>query len=167
MTTIELRTPASAPLRPNGHRIRSLRSSRFIRYLLVGGWNTAFGFACFAVMNRWVSTFITAYSYLVAYLLASLINITIGFLAYKWFVFRTKGDYFNEWLRTLTVYSGSIAISTLALAPLVTVIRHTTQYQTQAPYIAAALLAVLTICGSFLGHKHFSFRKTSRPPELE
>ena len=38
---------------------------QFLRYLLVGGWNTVFGYTCFFLMNRWLTTVITAYPYLV------------------------------------------------------------------------------------------------------
>jgi putative flippase GtrA len=133
---------------------------QFLRYLLVGGWNTVFGYTCFFLLNRWLSTVITAYPYIVAGLASSLINITVAFLGYKWFVFRTRGNYLREWLRTLTIYSGSVLFSTLALAPVVGLIRHTTRHQAEAPYIAAAILAVFTVLGSFFGHRHFSFRKT-------
>jgi len=134
---------------------------QFLRYLLVGGWNTIFGYGCFFLMNRWLATVMTAYSYIVASLLSSLVAITVAFLGYKWFVFRTRGNYLREWLRTLTVYSGSVLVSTAALAPLVGLIRHTTHCQTQAPYIAAAILAVFNVITSFFGHRHFSFRKTA------
>jgi putative flippase GtrA len=133
---------------------------QFLRYLLVGGWNTVFGYTCFFLMNRFLSTMITAYPYIVAGLASSLINITVAFLGYKWFVFRTKGKYLREWLRTLAIYSGSIVFSTLALAPLVGLIRHTTPYRSQAPYIAAAIVMAFTVVGSFFGHRHFSFRRT-------
>ncbi len=66
---------------------------------------------------------------------------------------------------TLAVYSGSVVISTLALAPLVGLIRHTTRYQSEAPYLAGALVAAFTVISSFLGHKHFSFGK--RPVEID
>jgi putative flippase GtrA len=140
---------------------------QFLRYLLVGGWNTVFGYACFFLMNRWLSTLITAYPYIVAGLASSLINITVAFLGYKWFVFRTRGNYLHEWLRTVTIYSGGILISTVALAPLVGLIRHTTPYRSQAPYIAAAIVMVFTVIGSFFGHRHFSFRKTASPTEAD
>jgi putative flippase GtrA len=133
---------------------------QFLRYLLVGGWNTVFGYTCFFLINRWLSAVITTYPYILAGLASSLINITVAFLGYKWFVFRTKGNYLREWVRTLSIYSGSILISTLALAPLVGLIRHTTRYQTEAPYIAGGIVAVFTVIVSFFGHKHFSFRKT-------
>ena len=138
-----------------------LPSARFIRYALVGLWNTVFGYSCFFLFNRWLSTVMLAYSYIVANIAANLIAISVAFLGYKWFVFRTKGNYLREWLRTLMVYSGSLLFSTLALAPLVGLIRHLTRFQSEAPYIAAAIVAIFTVISSFFGHKHFSFRKDS------
>lgn len=152
--------PASGTGKAKGGIASHIPPGQFLRYLLVGGWNTVFGYSCFFLMNRWLSTVITAYPYIVASLASGLINITVAFLGYKWFVFRTRGNYLREWLRTLAIYSGSILLSTLALAPLVGLIRHTTRYQTEAPYIAAAIIAILTVIASFFGHKHFSFRKT-------
>ena len=140
---------------------KHIRPAQLFRYLLVGGWNTLFGYACFFLMNRWLARMMPAYSYIAASLLSSIISITIAFFGYKWFVFRTKGNYLLEWLRSLIVYSGSIVISAVALAPLVGLIRHTTRYQTQAPYIAGALVAIFTVISSFFGHKHLSFREVS------
>jgi putative flippase GtrA len=144
---------------------RHIPSAQFLRYLLIGAWNTVFGYTCFFLMNHWLATVMPAYSYIAANLLANLIAITVAFLGYKWFVFRTKGNYLREWLRALMVYSASVIFSTLALAPVVGLIRHTTRYQTQAPYIAGAVVAVFTVLSSFFGHRHFSFRKTSATVE--
>jgi putative flippase GtrA len=138
---------------------RHFPPGQFLRYMLIGGWNTAFGFGCFFVMNRWLATLMPAYSYMAAYLASSVINITVAFLGYKWFVFRTRGNYFREWVRTLAVYGGSMVFATLALAPLVGLIRYATRYQTEAPYIAGALITIVTVISSFLGHRNFSFRK--------
>jgi putative flippase GtrA len=131
---------------------------QFLRYLLVGGWNTVFGYGCFFLMNHWLAKVFPTYSYIAASLLSSLIAITVAFLGYKWFVFRTRGNYLREWLRTLMVYSGGVAIATLALVPLVALIRHSTPYQTQAPYLAGAIISVCNVMISFFGHRHFSFR---------
>lgn len=136
-------------------------STQFFRYLLIGSWNTVFGYTCFFLMNRRLATVMPAYSYLAANLGANLVAISVAFLGYKWFVFRTRGHYLREWLRTLMVYSGSVLFSTLALAPLVGLIRHISRYQTEAPYIAAAVVAIFTVISSFFGHRHFSFRKAS------
>lgn len=132
--------------------------SQWLRYFLVGGWNTLFGYTCFFVINHWLNRAMPSYSYIAASLSSNLISITVAFLGYKWFVFRTKGHYLREWLRSLVVYSGTIVFSAIALPPLVGVIRHASHYQTQAPYIAAAIVAAITVVSSFFGHKHISFK---------
>ena len=152
--------PASGAEALRGGMAKHIPPGQFLRYLLIGGWNTVFGYTCFFLINRWLATVMPAYSYIAANLVSNLIAITVAFLGYKWFVFRTKGNYLREWLRTLAIYSGSVLVSTLALAPLVGLIRHTTRFQTEAPYIAGALVAVFTVISSFFGHKHFSFRKS-------
>ena len=138
---------------------RHIPPAQLVRYIVVGGWNTLFGYTCFFLMNRWLSRVMPAYSYIAASLASNLISITVAFLGYKWFVFRTKGNYVREWLRSLIVYSGTIIFSAVALGPLVGLIRHTTRFQTQAPYIAGALVAIFTVISSFFGHKHISFRQ--------
>jgi putative flippase GtrA len=127
------------------------------RYVLVGAWNTMFGYGTFAlftaVLNRTVP-----HSYMWASLLSSLLNITVAYLGYKWFVFRTKGNYLREWMCCVAVYSGGIVVGLIALPVLVFLIRRNTRFFVQAPYIAGALLSVFVVIYSFLGHKHFSFR---------
>ena len=86
------------------------------------------------------------------------LNITVSYLGYKWFVFRTKGNYLREWFRCVAVYSGGILFGLIALPLLVVVIRHNTRFFAEAPYIAGALLTVVVVVYSFFGHKKFSFR---------
>lgn len=93
-----------------------------------------------------------------ASLLSSLLNITVAYLGYKWFVFRTKGNYLREWLRCVAVYSGGIIFTLISLPVVVLVIRRKTHFETQAPYIAGAILMGVVVLYSFFGHKHFSFR---------
>jgi putative flippase GtrA len=85
-------------------------------------------------------------------------NITVSFLGYKWFVFRTKGNYISEWARCVVVYSGGIALSLALLAPTVFVVGYVTGDPRSAPYIAGALLLGIQVILSFLGHKTFSFK---------
>ena len=98
---------------------------------------------------------------MLASVLSAGINITVSFLGYKWFVFRTKGNYLREWLRCVGVYGGNILFG-LALLPLmVFVLRHHFGLQKQAPYISGALLTGFTVIVSFFGHKHFSFKPSA------
>jgi len=142
---------------------RLIPSWQFIRYLLVGGWNTAFSYGCYAALTAALDKVIP-YSYMVASAISALLSVSVSFLGYKWFVFKTKGNYLSEWLRCLMVYSGSIALGFVMLPILVFLIRHYTVYQRQAPYIAGGLLPIMTVAVGFFGHKHISFRQ-ARPEE--
>ena len=127
------------------------------RYLLVGGFNTVFGYGTFALLN-WLFTGLGSYSYMYAAILANFIAITVAFLGYKWFVFRTRGNYLMEWIRCFGVYGGSALIGLAGLPILVPILRHHLQKPEQASYIAAAILTVIGVLSSFLGHKNISFR---------
>jgi putative flippase GtrA len=128
------------------------------RYLLVGIWNTAFGYGLYAGFTALLSHYV-ANSYLPALLLSNLLSITVSFLGYKWFVFRTTGNYFREWCRCVSVYSGSMLISFVTLPFLVYFFRSILGYSRQAPYLAGGVLTGMTAIISFFGHKHISFRK--------
>src|SRR5271169_2208371 len=79
---------------------------QFGRYLLVGAWNTLFGYGSFATLTAVLDP-IVPHSYILACVIASLLNITVSYLGYKWFVFKTQGNYLREWARCVTVYSGA------------------------------------------------------------
>jgi len=130
---------------------------QFLRYLVVGGWNTLFGFGSYAFLTAVLDRHFS-HGYILANLLASLINITVSFLGYKWFVFKTTGNYFREWLRSVAVYSTAIIIGTAALPGLVRLIRHSSRLNAAAPYVAGALVMSFSVLYSFLGHRKFSFR---------
>lgn len=141
--------------------IRSLTShiptSQLLRYLVVGFGNTVFAYGSYALFTAILSEYMPA-SYLAGSLLSSLLNITVSFLNYKWFVFKTKGNYIREWLKCLVVYSSSIILGLLLLPPLVFLMTYLTQNPKSAPYIAGALLTGFNVIISFVGHKNFSFR---------
>ena len=143
--------------------IRHIPRGQLVRYLVVGVWNTAFGYATFAGFTALLTGVVPA-PYLAASLLASLINITVSFLGYKWFVFKTKGHYLREWLRCLAVYGGSIALGLVLLPPAVWAVSAVTGNPGSAPYIAGALLMGGQVILSFIGHKNFSFKAAGTSP---
>ncbi len=128
------------------------------RYLLVGAWNTLFGYGTYALFTALLAPVIP-HSYMVALVLSSLLNITVSFLGYKWFVFKTKGNYLREWMRCVAVYSSGIALGVCLLPVIVYILRHGTRFQAEAPYLAGALLTGFGVLYNFLGHKNFSFRR--------
>lgn len=131
---------------------------QFVRYILVGGFNTVFGYGLFSILN-WSSSGLGSYGYMYAAFAANLIAISVAFLGYKRFVFRTQENYFIEWIRCIGVYGSSMIVSLAGFAILVPILRRNLQNPEQAPYIAGAVMVVVTVLFSFLGHKRISFRQ--------
>ena len=143
--------------------VRHIPPGQLGRYLLVGLWNTAFGYSTFAILTAVLDRYVPA-SYMAASLLSSLLNITVSFLGYKWFVFKTKGRYLREWARCVMVYSGGILLGLALLPPTVFLVAFVTGNSRNAPYIAGALLLVLNVVLSFFGHRRFSFGHIADDP---
>jgi putative flippase GtrA len=136
---------------------KQIPPGQFGRYLVVGLGNTIVGYSTFALLTAALNP-IVPHSYILASVISGVFNITVSYLNYKWFVFKTKGRYLREWIRCVAVYGGGIVIGTLLLPILVFAIRRWTTFFAAAPYIAGALLIAITTVYSFLGHKKFSFR---------
>ena len=134
---------------------------QLMRYVLVGAWNTLFGYGCYFLSVRvflHVLPIRPALTASIAFVVAAIINVTVSFLGYKWFVFHTQGNYWREYGRSMLVYLPSLALSAIAIAPLTEVLRLIPSLTTKAPYIAGALIACVTTFASFFGHKHISFK---------
>ena len=88
------------------------------------------------------------------------IGVTHSFLTYKFFVFKTKGNYIKEYFKCWGVY-GSATLINLCLLPFcVEIIRFIVPfaYKIYAPYIGGVVLSGVTIVISFLGHKNITFK---------
>ena len=131
---------------------------QFVRYILVGGFNTLFGYFVFALLN-WLFSSFSSYSYLYAAVPGNVIAITVAFLGYKWFVFRTRGNYLIEWIRCVGVYGSSMLIGLVGLAIFVPILRHHLRNPQLAPYLVGAVMTAVGVIISFLGHRNISFRQ--------
>jgi putative flippase GtrA len=144
--------------------IAHIPPGQFFRYILVGVWNTGFGYGTFVLFTFLLSLRWPKYGYLPAGLLSSVVNISVAFMGYKKFVFKTKGNYLQEWLRSMAVYGSSIAIGFVALPCVVFAVRHATTIDQKAPYVAAALMTGFNAVYNFIGHRKFSFRARVESP---
>jgi len=91
-----------------------------INYLLVGGWNTVFGYFTFVLLYFLFSQRI---HYLFLLVISSILSITNAYIGYKTFVFKTKGNYVREYLRFYLVYGGVMLINFIAL-PIIVEFTH-------------------------------------------
>jgi len=137
---------------------------QFARYVAVGSFNTVFSYCVFALLN-WLLRGFGQFSYMYAAVLSNFIAISAAFLGYKWFVFRTRGNYLKEWMRCFAVYGVSALIGIASLPIVVTVLRRVLPWPDLASYLGAALIAGVSVVISFFGHKTISFRPERVEPE--
>ncbi|HXB61735.1 MAG TPA: GtrA family protein [Acidobacteriaceae bacterium] len=150
---------------------RRVTGAQFVRYIVIGTWNTALGYGMFAYFTFLFSKR-SVHGYIYASILSNAIGITVAFFGYKLFVFRTKGNYLKEYCRCVMVY-GSAAIPGLFFLPIVknaivfstpaayntfTIAGHVLYLQKLAPYLAGATITACTVVYSFFGHRKFSFK---------
>lgn len=144
---------------------KHIPAGQLVRYLLVGAWNTLFGYACFFFFAHLFLHLLPSMPSLaasVASVVSMAINITVSFLGYKLAVFRTKGNFLREYARSFLVYIPSLILNAVTIAPLTALLgRALPSHAHEAAYIAGAILAIVTVVISFFGHKHISFRDRS------
>ena len=112
---------------------------QFGRYVLVGLWNTLFGYGDFALWTAALAP-VVPHSYIPASIIAAPLNLTVSYLGYKWVVFKTHGNYLREWSRCVVVYGSAMVLGIVLLPVVVFLVRVTTGLDRSAPYIAGALL---------------------------
>lgn len=131
-------------------RIRcALADPTKIRYLVAGAWNTFFGYAVgpmiyYGLQSRMHVVLVGVLSY------AS--SITMAFITYKLFVFKTKGGWLSEYFRAYIVYGGSATIGIGVLWGFVDGFG-------MPFWIAQAVLVFATTISSYVGHSKFTFRR--------
>lgn len=142
---------------------RVFSGAEVIRYLIVGGFNTAFSFAlysgCVVLFTHLLPGHGKPFIADVAFAVSTPISITVSFLGFKHFVFRTKGNYLREWLRCFTVYSFSFPMGLIILPAATHLFEHLAMTRQYAPFLAGVVNSVCIACYSYFGHKKFSFKR--------
>lgn len=127
--------------------------SRGVRFLLVGGFNTIFGYACFVGLQQTVGQ---RTHYLVVLLIAHVLSVLLAFVLYRILVFRVTGRILGDLWRFWSVYLVALAINLVALPLLV-------ELGKLPVVLAQALVLVGTVCLSFVAHGRFSFHRPQSP----
>jgi len=131
-----------------GWFLRVVRDQR-VAFLIVGGINTVVGFLCFAGFL----VLLGKQHYLVALVCAHVVAVLIAFVLYRFVVFRVRGHVLADLWRFETVYLSALAVN-LVLLPVLVEIVHL------PPLVGQALIVFVTAMMSWVGHKHFSFRRS-------
>jgi putative flippase GtrA len=169
---------------------------QFVRYVCVGVFNTFFGYINFAVILALLNMALPVRFLYLTVVLASILsvplNISVAYFTYKFFVFRTKGNYLGEWFKCFAVYGtgmipGLVVLSALTrfLQSLIhghaaslhiflnavehhlggrplAFVQHIATGKAMAGYIAGAVLMGTSTIYGFVGHKTFTFRPGKR-----
>jgi len=133
-----------------------LRRREQVLYLVVGGWNTAFGYGIWAPLQFLLGDHL---HYLVVVLIAWPIAVLNAYLGYRYLVFHSRGSILAELPRFSLVYVATLAVNLVLLPIALRVLPFNI-------YVVQALLTMIAVVGSYLGHKYFSFggdRQTGGP----
>ena len=152
---------------PTGSKLGSLYDAHGekLRYLIVGAWNTAFGYGLFLILLAVIGPAVHSLSgsssatvalvganyYLVVQWLAWVVAVPQATLSMKYFAFRQKGAILPQIGRAYFVYLPAQGLSTLILWISVHVLHL-------SPQLGGLAAIALTTVFSYLGHKYFTFR---------
>jgi putative flippase GtrA len=142
---------------------RVLPAGEVIRFLMVGVSNTLFSLglysACVILFVHLLPHYGKPVIADVAFVLSTPVCITVAFLCYKHFVFRTKGNYIKEWLRCFAVYSVSFPMGLVILPTATHIFQRFAHTHPYAPFLAGLVNSILIACYSYFAHKKFSFKR--------
>ena len=136
-----------------GHRALGLPVRFYFRrreqllYLVVGGWNTVFGYGVWALLQYLLGEHL---HYLVVLLLAWPIAVLNAYFGYRYVVFRSRGPILRELPRFSLVYFLTL-LANLALLPVALNVLPFNIYVVQG-----LVTAVVVVC-SYLSHRYYSF----------
>lgn len=144
--------PSSEPPIESDPRVswwRAIAADERTAFLITGAFNTAFAFVVFASLQMAIGGHV---HYLVVLLMTHVIGVLEAFTLYRIRVFKVRGNILVDLMRFESVNLTALAIN-LAMLPLLVAIWG-------LPVILAQVVVLFTVAvGTYLAHKHFSFRR--------
>jgi putative flippase GtrA len=124
---------------------------RRLLYLIVGGWNTLFGYLSFAAAYYLLVERLGSV-YAVAFIASYSLAILNAYWGYKLVVFRTRTKFLKEFPRFAVVYVVALAVNLLVFPWL-------TKTLGINPYLSQAIFTVGLVICTYVVNKRFSFRQ--------
>lgn len=134
-----------------------------LRFLLVGGFNTSTSFVIYYIL-----LFFTSGREQLSLFLMNLININISITTMRYYVFRSHGNFWQEYVKAFSSYIVLYFINVALLAFFVHIVHITENLPEDSfwlviPNLNKAVAQICCICIitfiTFFVHKYFSFRK--------
>ena len=122
-----------------------MKLNQKVRFILVGGYNTCFSYALYALFV-WLKM-----NPHLALLLSFFLSSFNSYFTQKFYVFNTKGNYISEYIKCLTTWAGSYFINMILLILFLEFIGFN-------PYLAEFIALIILTCYSFVALKYFAFK---------
>lgn len=129
-----------------------------VRFLLVGGANTLLSYVLLNLLNALLCLVLTEsaiYAANIALILQNMITINISFITMRYYVFRSHGVFWHEWIKCVSVYAFMYVFNAVFMTLLMSFF-HWPLWLAQMVYIIVSTLLIFCL------HKFFSFR-TQQP----
>jgi putative flippase GtrA len=123
--------------------------SQKARFLILGAWNTLFGFGVFALGYFWLKNDL---HYLVIATIAHALAVLNAFVLQRWFVFQDRGPAMPAFLRFNVATTISLLFSLAGMVLLVDGVGLD-------PIVSQALVTLLSVIGTYVLHRHYTFRQ--------
>lgn len=137
---------------------------QFLKYIVVGAWNTLFGYILYAFITWLLDTYFSIpYGYMYSFVLSNFISISQAFVAHKYLVFKTKGNFWKEYRKGWLVYGTTAFLSLIALPFAVKLcgMLLPLPHKWLDKYIGGVLVNSVAAVASFLGHNKITFSNGS------
>jgi putative flippase GtrA len=130
------------------HKLKNALTEKNRRYLIVGVCNTLIGYFSgiylyFLFKDNLRIVFIS--------IISSVLSITISYLTYKIFVFKTRGNWIREYIKCYMVYGGISILNIFMIWLFVDVLKVNIWLS-----LGSSTLIVTVL--SYLGHNFFTFK---------
>jgi putative flippase GtrA len=125
------------------------RDSQRLRFIMIGAYNTAFGYAVFATLFLIAGNHI---NYLLILVAAHFLSVANAFLGHRRVTFRSSSRWPDEFVRFNVSYLATLVFSLVGLRILVGGLKYN-------PLVAGAVVTVSTVLLSYTLHQRFSFRR--------
>jgi putative flippase GtrA len=124
-------------------------SSERLRFLVVGAYNTAFGYGSFVLLYLLLGR---SLHYLALLAISHVLSVTNAFAAHRWLTFKTHGSFWMQYFRFNLSNLGMIVLNMVLTAGLV-------EGLSWHPLAASAVTIPVTIVVSYVVHRAYSFRE--------
>ncbi len=131
-------------------RVWVLRHQTKARFLMVGGFNTMLGLSLFPLLY-WI-LIPCGLHYLEIWFVSQTICICTAFLTNKFWVFRTSGNYKQEFVKFASFHLTILLVNFMALPLLVNLFEIN-------PVIAQTIFALCVIVSSYFWYSQITFKK--------